>query len=507
MRLAPLFALLLLPLPLRDAPDAVDGWRETFAKGRDVDDEDLEELETALIDLRGYGRLSRAHRERAARSLLDLYGAGLAASRTPARERAARGWTLAQLARDEFEALADPELVRWAAEEVLVVAAENPTSRRAAAAHLLADAQATSVVQALKICARVDDAELRAAAFEALVGRADEGVHRLFAQTLWKADATTPSHLLGAAEAHFRAARMGTDSRVVPVLESYVRERITDEAWRRASRAASVSAGLPDEQAIPLLILGMETWKARESTGRPVKRVQHDLHRELEARSGMDLGLEPQRWSTWWAASRGGQARPVGRAPARTKSSFFGLRPTSDRLVFVLDRSGSMGQRFVPEEPNGEESWTRYDEALEQMVRYLESLGPEARFNLVLFSDGATAWRRELQPATPNHLRSMRGWAERRPPEGGTQLRHGVELGMGLDPDGSVDLEELEADTLVVLCDGRTDEGKDWVLPVLRRVNPIARIAIHGVQIGDGGDGTLELLAETTGGDFVAVEE
>lgn len=506
MRLAPLFALLLLPLPHRDAPEAVDGWGEAFARGRTVDAEDLEALERALIDLRGYGRLSRPHRERAARSLLDLYGAGLAASRTPARERSAEGWSLAQLARAEFEALADPELVRWAAEEVLVLGATNPPARRAAAAHLLAESPRTSVLRALKVCARAEDDGLRAAAFEALVGRRDEGVHRLFAQTLWGADARLSGHILGAAEAHFRKARLGSDSPVLPVLESYVRERITDTAWRRASRAASVSAGLPDGQAVPLLILGLEAWNARNAASSPKKRVQHDLRRELKARSGMDLGLDPTRWSTWWDASSGGQARPLAAAPPRTTSSFFGLRPTSDRLVFVLDRSGSMGGRFASAEAR-EEGWTRYDEALEQMVGYLEALGPGARFNLVLFADGARAWRRGLQPVTPNHLRAARAWAQRQPPEGGTRLRQGVELGMAIEEDGSIDLEALEADTLVVLCDGKTDEGQRWVLPVLRRVNPRARVAIHGVRIGDAGDGTLELLAEATGGDFVAVEE
>lgn len=511
MRLALLlFTLLpftLLPPIPRDAPGAVDGWRETFEdERREVDESDLDRLETLLIDLRGYGRLSSAHRRLAGRTLLDLYGAGLEASRGSARARTALGWRVVELAGREFRALTDAELERWVAEEVLVLATENPVPRRAAAAHLLGDSGSSDVLKALKVCARSSEPALRAAAFEALVGRGDPGVHRVFLRALREADASTPALLLGAAEAHFRRARLPEDSPLVPVLEGYVRERLVGGSWRRASRGASVSAGLPEARAVPLLIEGMEAWGEGDDGTRPVKRVQYDILRELQARSELDLGLRPERWRTWWEARRGGQARPATDGEARTESSFFGLRPTTDRLVFVLDRSGSMSRSFPPSEPVGEREWTRYEEAVERMVRYLESLGPEARFDVVLFADGAQRWRRELQPADRTHLRAARSWALRRPPEGGTQLRHGIEAGLRLEPDGTVDLDALEADTLVVLCDGETDEGDAWVVPVLRRVNPRARVVIHGVQLGKSGDGTLELLAETTGGEFVVVD-
>lgn len=507
MRLALLLPLLLSPSEA-DAPEAVDAWAAVFSRGRaTIDEEDVARLESLLIDLRGYGRLSDAHRKRAGRSLLDLVGAGLSASRTPDRERASLGWGLVQLGGAEFEGLANESLIDWATSEILVVASGNPPARRAAAAHLVAGADGPQVLQALKICARDEDPDLKAAAYEALVGREDDGTHRLFLQTLWKADDSTPNHLLGAAEAHFRVVRVPTDSRQLQVLESFVRERIGDVSWRRASRAASVSRALPDGKAIPLLIAGLNTWKSRSGGDSPSRRLQHDIARELNKRSGLDLGPHPVRWETWWQAKLAGAAPAGPQGPVLTSAGFFGLRPTSDRLVFVLDQSGSMGQAFPPTEPTTQAEWTRYEEAIDQMVRFLETLGPQARFNLVLFSDGAQQWRRELQPASKAHLRAVAGWALRRPPQGGTQLRHGVELGLGLELDGSLDLEQLEVDTLVVLCDGRTDEGQNWVLPVLRRVNPRARIVIHGVQIGDEGDGTLELLAQTTGGDFLEVKQ
>ena len=56
---------------------------------------------------------------------------------------------------------------------------------------------------------------------------------------------------------------------------------------------------------------------------------------------------------------------------------------------------------------------------------------------------------------------------------------------------------------MIVLCDGETAEGPGWVKSFLERVNALARICFHGVQIGGGGDGTLELLAQGSGGEFV----
>jgi hypothetical protein len=77
---------------------------------------------------------------------------------------------------------------------------------------------------------------------------------------------------------------------------------------------------------------------------------------------------------------------------------------------------------------------------------------------------------------------------------------------MEVDSRGRLNLAALEADTVIVLCDGATSEGAGWVRPLLRRVNDQARLVFHTVQLGESGDGTLQLLAEETGGEFVRVD-
>ena len=99
----------------------------------------------------------------------------------------------------------------------------------------------------------------------------------------------------------------------------------------------------------------------------------------------------------------------------------------------------------------------------------------------------------------------MRDSLLRREPHGGTFLRPAVELALRLDSNGDVDAERLQADTIIVLCDGETGEGKGWVGPLLERINGEARVVFHTVLIGHRGDGTLEELSERSGGDFLAI--
>ena len=182
-----------------------------------------------------------------------------------------------------------------------------------------------------------------------------------------------------------------------------------------------------------------------------------------------------------------------------TAAGFFGLRPLTDRVVLVLDRSGSMDTAFE----GG--ARTRYEEATEQLLALLESLGPRTRFRVILFSSEKRVWSDKLRPATPANLGLVRTWMGNNGPGGATQLQPAVAAAMRLGSRGQVDLARLEADTMIVLCDGATAEGPHWMRPLMEGPNEEACLLFHSVQIGTAGDGTLERLAEESEGDFVRV--
>lgn len=313
----------------------------------------------------------------------------------------------------------------------------------------------------------------------------------------------------GPLEAHLRALRPAPGSVVSNRLLEHLRERLKGTDWRAASRAISIASCLHDNVAFPPLIESLSIWLTREATDLPVKRVQGDILGELERRSGRRLGLKPERWRALWQAVRAGELSLEGHVegrPSFSRAGFFGLHPMTDRVTFVIDRSGSMDEAFGASTRAGSGGGrTRYAEAIAQLVGCLEELGPRTRFNVVLFSDTARIWRKELKPASEPNLRAVALWARALQANGGTNLRAGVETALRLDRRGRLDLAELESDTIIVLCDGETAEGPGWVAPLLARIQPEARVVFHAVQIGGASDGTLQRLCELSGGDHVAV--
>ena len=236
--------------------------------------------------------------------------------------------------------------------------------------------------------------------------------------------------------------------------------------------------------------------------GRGSRRIQHDLASVLQTLSGKEIGTNPQSWRTWWRAVSDGQlefAEPGAEppAPSSRSASFFGLRPVSSRVTFVLDHSGSMTSRW----PGS--GHTRYVEAIEQLLRYLQAAGPDTLYNVVLFDSNALLSTPHLVPATPENLELTRKSLLRRSPDGSTNLYAGIRKAFLEDGKGRIDVSRIEADTVVVLCDGVTDAGPAWIDPFLDRWADEARIVFHCVFLGDRSDGALERLARRTGGDFI----
>ncbi len=77
-------------------------------------------------------------------------------------------------------------------------------------------------------------------------------------------------------------------------------------------------------------------------------RLREDAHRALRSLTGQPHGPYQQPWKDWWADAKAGFTMPPTPADAMTLSApdkgvtFYGITTFSDRIVFVLDVSGSM---------------------------------------------------------------------------------------------------------------------------------------------------------------------
>ena len=395
-------------------------------------------------------------------------------------------------------------LLSWLADEVLV-RRSAPLPCRYLALHLSVERGSEPGKLALLVVGRDEADPLWPAVMDALVTWPSEAVDAFLVSRLGKKhERDAQRHPYTLLLRRIQESTQPLGARASEQLGERLKASLLSTDWREASRAIEVTRGLPPERGVPLLLDALSAWTRREQSGGGSRRILDDVVRELRQISGRSIGRNPKNWITWWIAVRQGRTELAApeteqAAPERTEATFFGLRAMTDQVTFVIDRSGSMETEW------GTTEHSRYEEAVEQMMRFLQAGGSATRFNVILFSDEPEQSSPHLVRATARNLSRARSSLLGRQPGGGTYLRPAVELALRLDSEGNVDPSLLEADTIIVLCDGETGEGRRWVRPLLERVQAATRVRIHCVLIGVQGDGTLEALAERTGGDFVRI--
>ena len=509
------FALLLAPClaaaaqnrdPLQRAQQLIKQLQEGRAK---LEGDELRDARIVVADLRLLWAVDSTRTSQVASALLDLVGftigegelAVVDEDRSPQAE-------LREQCADALRAHQDADFERFLAREVLGGGRTQPLGRRRAALWLVAPKPNPGLLLVLLSCVRDADAGIRDLALESLCGYQDKGVHGLFLSLVEQPESAAGLPRAGElAERHFSHLLPQPLGPLSDRLRALVEPALRSQDWRTVSRAIAFSHPLEHTVIVPTLIDALETWKKRAESGLQALRIEHELERALEERAGRSYGFDPARWRAWWAAVQSGALPPPhseGGQGGETRPGFFTLKPWTDRVVFVLDRSGSMFEAFGPPGPGGERH-SRWDAAVTQLVQFVSELPKGARFDVVVFHDFAESWKDSLVNADEDSRRSVRTWLDQKP-RGGTNLRAGVERVFGLGVNRSLDLSHVDPDTVIVLCDGATNDGPAWVPAFLSRINTPARVMFHAVQIGVEGDGTLERLAKGSGGEFVHID-
>ena len=445
----------------------------------------------------------------AGEALLDLVHWGLPGAPSPGDLRVAtRAGRIRSGAYDALDRILDGPgagpWMEWMAQDVLLLRDHHSEARRRTALGLLMSRRAEPGKLAILTIARDVEDPLRPDALAAMPGWRDEAVDLFLVSLVGKTfdkrgGAPHPFNLL---LERIRDSEYPLGIRATRQLERRIAYMLISPDWRIASRGIELARGLDGSRGIPLLLDALAAWNRRLEFGGGSKRVQYEIVRELQDISGMGIGPHARRWRTWWIAVRQGRTplkREYSPSEERTSASFFGLRPVSDRVTFVIDCSGSMDSEW------GTSEHSRYQEAVEQMMQFLQASGERTRFNVILFNDTTQRSSPHLVEATTETLEKARAELLAYIPDLGTQLRPAIELALRMGPGGIFDPHRLEADTIVVLCDGETNEGPRWVKPLLESIHAEARVVFHCVMIGQRGDGTLERLAELSGGDFIRV--
>lgn len=334
-----------------------------------------------------------------------------------------------------------------------------------------------------------------------------------------------------------------------------------DRTWEVKLAALRGLEKSADEKLIEPLVEGLG--KIRGEQG----RLKDPLIAILKKLLDVDLDSDdPNAWRAAISAKKSGDKIPAGTTMVQP-TEFYGLKTRSTRLVFILDRTGSMAapatepERTVfklPPEASGdlkeskeekfgrEESskiqrkWeavkavTRMDVVRKEFINTIYVLSPKVHFNVVWFEATPSPWRQELVPATwLNKLDCLRE-ADKLVASGGTNAWDAIELGLRMleQPQRpgviSVDKKAHYAtaiggpDTIYFMTDGKPTIGRivqpDDLMAEIKKVNRLRKLTLHAICVGEAEPGQeqapdapdpvfLKKLAESTGGEFVHIKK
>jgi hypothetical protein len=201
-----------------------------------------------------------------------------------------------------------------------------------------------------------------------------------------------------------------------------------------------------------------------------------------------------------------------------TGSGVYGIPVQGERIVFVLDISGSMENKnentarasdtaeallnqYVPnwltriprEEVNRQT--TKLAGAKRQLIPTINNLPTIATFNVVVFGTGVRLWQRNLVGATQTQKESAIAFLQQLSASGSTDALSALEQ----------TFEMREVDQIFFISDGNpTDAQPDSILQKVHRLNSDRRVHIHTVGLGkDQNVDFLQRLASDNQGIYV----
>lgn len=248
-----------------------------------------------------------------------------------------------------------------------------------------------------------------------------------------------------------------------------------------------------------------------ERIGLEQGRLQKRLGEVLWQLTAQPFETDAAKWQAWWAQAgekftvvtekeldQAAAARERRRLTQRTvaQSKFFGIKVESQRVIFVLDVSGSMLESMYGRTV-GKRPASRIDVAKEELALAIKNLEAGALFNVLTFSNGVARWQKEgIGVNTQQSRNEALAWVERLGAAGGTNLYDAVKEAFA----------DKDVDTIFVLSDGEPTAGEQIdpyrIREDIAAWNRHRRVKIHTIAVG-GSLEVLEWLALDSGGRYL----
>lgn len=347
-----------------------------------------------------------------------------------------------------------------------------------------------------------------------------------------------------------------SDPASIPV---FLRVLLENRTWELKWAALLGIEKQADEKVIDPLIECLS--RCREDEGRLKDLYVRILKKQLQSEADTD---DANWWKSHWQAKKAGTEAAAGSTVA-DMTQFYGLKTRSTRLVFVLDKTGSMmdagsepdrplyklpteasgtDKEPAPERAAREECarivkrWagvtgkTRIDVAKKELINTLYVLSPKVHFNIIWYEGTPSPWKQELVPATWTNKLDAIAATDKVIASGGTNTWDALEMAfkmieaaqtksVAIDKKANYATSTNGVDTMFLMTDGRPTMGRitgtDEVIFELRKVNRLRKVTIHTVCVGDRSPGSaildgpdpafLKRIADQNNGDFVQIRK
>ena len=260
----------------------------------------------------------------------------------------------------------------------------------------------------------------------------------------------------------------------------------------------------------------------------PVDADKEHIASALKALTSQDLGTDQKKWEEWWEknSTTAALAQPPSHGTAHGKATYFGTTVESKNVIFIIDISGSMSEKYekkkggktkfggtTVDDPKEKKEGsartvTKIEVAKKELINCIKKLQREVKFNIIFYNQAYSAWKRKddgsgskIIPATPRNKRAAREFIMTFAPSGRTNIFDSLEFAMN----------DKDADTIYLLTDGMPNEGRirttEGIIAEIERVNstrkPKATINTIGFGLRAEGQSFLKRLAEKNGGVFI----
>ncbi|MEM7261815.1 MAG: VWA domain-containing protein [Planctomycetota bacterium] len=318
------------------------------------------------------------------------------------------------------------------------------------------------------------------------------------------------------------------EARHEPAAMTAVVQSLYDRMPSVVLAALEVLAKKDQLNTVEHLIAALEN---QEEQGRRDALLAFEIRKTLTSITNLNFEYAAD-WQNYWRVhgeefqrppkkERGEKATSVKRDPPR----FFGIEVNTDRLVFVLDVSGSMERKDpLPEEDGSEagkrggtsvgpkkvkpkptqdeipESRRRLTRVKKELITVINRLPKETMFNIITFNHLIGEFEKKLVRATPNNKKKAIAFINEFKPEGQTHTDDALAK--------AFEFEQI--DTIFLLSDGaprRNDKLMETkpILDTVRTWNRFRRVRINAVtfeQCGANLRRFMRLLASKNNGGY-----